>query len=159
MQPQDLLRFGLIPEFVGRLPVIASLYELDEDALIRILTEPKNALIKQYMKFFEFENVHLKFTPESLRAIARQALDRETGARGLRSILESVMLDIMYEIPSQNSIVECEINEDVIVKGKTVATAFEAAAGELGLHLAPVTPVVEPAQGAIRLALRQIRGK
>ncbi|MBW2401194.1 MAG: ATP-dependent Clp protease ATP-binding subunit ClpX, partial [Deltaproteobacteria bacterium] len=113
VQAEDLLGFGLIPEFVGRLPVIATLSELDEEALIQILTQPKNALIKQYQKLFEFENVRLHFTSGALSAVARQALKRKSGARGLRSILENVMLDLMYEIPSRDDVDECVINEEV----------------------------------------------
>jgi ATP-dependent Clp protease ATP-binding subunit ClpX len=116
VQPEDLLQFGLIPEFIGRLPVLATLHELDEDALVDILTKPKNALIKQYQKLFEFENVKLKFTKGCLKAIAREALKRKSGARGLRSILEHAMLEIMYEIPSQDNIEECVISEDVVTK-------------------------------------------
>jgi ATP-dependent Clp protease ATP-binding subunit ClpX len=111
---EDLLHFGLIPEFVGRLPVVATLDELHEEALIDILTKPKNALIKQYQKLFEFEEVRLRFSDGALRAVARQALRRKSGARGLRSILESVMLDLMYEIPSRDDVEECVINEEVI---------------------------------------------
>jgi len=114
VQPEDLLKFGFIPEFVGRLPVIASLDDLDEASLVAILKEPKNALIKQYQKLFEFEKVKLRFTDGALLAIAREAMKRKTGARGLRSILESIMLEIMYELPSQRNISECIINEDVI---------------------------------------------
>ncbi len=114
VQAEDLLGFGLIPEFVGRLPVIATLSELDEEALIEILTKPKNALIKQYQKLFEFENVRLHFTSGALSAVARQALKRKSGARGLRSILEHVMLDLMYDIPSRDDVDECVINEEVI---------------------------------------------
>jgi ATP-dependent Clp protease ATP-binding subunit ClpX len=114
VQPEDLLKFGFIPEFVGRLPVIASLEDLDEAALVAILKEPKNAVIKQYQKLFEFEKVKLRFTDGALLAIAREAQKRKTGARGLRSILESIMLEIMYELPSQNNISECIVNEDVI---------------------------------------------
>jgi len=117
VQGEDLLHFGLIPEFVGRLPVVATLNELNEEALIAILTEPKNALIKQYQKLFEFEGVHLRFTDGALRAVARQALKRKSGARGLRSILENVMLDLMYEIPSRDDVEECVINEEVIEQG------------------------------------------
>jgi ATP-dependent Clp protease ATP-binding subunit ClpX len=112
----DLLKFGLIPEFVGRLPMIATLGELDEGALIQILSEPKNALTKQYAKLFEMENVHLKFTEGALRAIAQEALTRKSGARGLRAIMESTMLDIMYDIPSQPNIKEVVISEEVITK-------------------------------------------
>ena len=115
IHPEDLLRYGLIPELIGRLPVVAVLDELDEDALVRILREPKNALMKQYQKFFEFEKVKLRFTDSSLIAIAKEALKRKSGARGLRSIMEEIMLDLMYELPSQSGIKECVIDEDVIV--------------------------------------------
>jgi ATP-dependent Clp protease ATP-binding subunit ClpX len=118
VQPEDLLKYGLIPEFIGRLPVMATLEELDEKALIRIMTEPKNALLKQYEKLMAFEKVKLKFTENSISAVARKAFKQKTGARGLRSILEEVMLDVMYEIPSQREIRECVITEDVI-EGKT----------------------------------------
>jgi ATP-dependent Clp protease ATP-binding subunit ClpX len=115
--PDDLLKYGLIPEFVGRLPVVAALDALDIDDLITILTKPKNAIIRQYQKFFELEDVELKYTEGALRAISKQAIKRETGARGLRSILEEIMLDIMYEIPSQKEIKECLITKEV-VEGK-----------------------------------------
>jgi ATP-dependent Clp protease ATP-binding subunit ClpX len=118
VQPEDLLKFGFIPEFVGRLPVIAYLDDLDEAALVAILKEPKNALIKQYQKLFELEKVKLRFTEGALAAISREALKRKSGARGLRSILESIMLDIMYELPSQTNISECIINEDVILNNQ-----------------------------------------
>nr|ABZ07521.1 putative ATPase family associated with various cellular activities (AAA) [uncultured marine microorganism HF4000_ANIW137I15] len=114
VQPEDLLKYGLIPEFVGRLPVIAYLNELDEEALVQVLCEPKNALVKQYKRLFEFENVALRFTDESLVAIAREAMKRKTGARGLRSILEEIMLDTMYEIPSRADVKECVVTEEVI---------------------------------------------
>jgi len=114
VEPADLLKFGLIPEFIGRLPVVATLEELDEEALIQILSEPKNALVKQYKKLFEMEKVNLKFTDGALLAIAKEALKRKTGARGLRSILENAMLDVMYDIPSQDRVREVVINEDVI---------------------------------------------
>ncbi len=117
VQAEDLLRFGLIPEFVGRLPVVATLDALNEEALIDILTKPKNALVKQYQKLFEFEDVRLRFSDGSLRAVARQAHRRKSGARGLRSILEVVMLDLMYEIPSREDIEECVISEEVIEQG------------------------------------------
>src|SRR5512134_941892 len=125
VQPEDLLKFGLIPEFVGRLPVIATLNELDERALVDILTEPKNALVKQYQKLFEFEDVRLRFSEGALRAIARQAFRRKSGARGLRSILEHVMLDLMYEIPSRDDVEECIINEEVIEQGKKPLLALK----------------------------------
>ena len=118
VQPEDLLKYGLIPEFVGRLPVIATLEELDEKALIRILTEPRNALTKQYEKLMSFEKVKLKFTDGALGAIARKAYTQKTGARGLRAILEEVMLDVMYEIPSQKQIKEVIVTEEVI-QGKS----------------------------------------
>ncbi len=117
VQPEDLLRFGLIPEFIGRLPVIATLHELNEDALIDILTKPKNALVKQFQKLFEMDGVKLKFTKGALSAVAREALQRNAGARGLRAILEHAMLDIMYEIPSRGGIKEVVINEETIIKG------------------------------------------
>ncbi len=113
VQPEDLLKYGLIPEFVGRLPVLATLDELDEKALIRILTEPRNALLKQYEKLLAFDKVKLRFTDNAIVAVARRAYKQKTGARGLRSILEEVMLDVMYEIPSQREIRECVITEDV----------------------------------------------
>ncbi|OGQ33608.1 MAG: ATP-dependent protease ATP-binding subunit ClpX [Deltaproteobacteria bacterium RIFCSPHIGHO2_12_FULL_43_9] len=118
VEPDDLLRFGLIPEFVGRLPVVATLHELNEEALVRILTEPKNALIKQYQKLFEYENVGLRFTDDALRAIAKKGIKRKTGARGLRAILEQTMLDVMYELPSLSNVSECVIDGDVIERGK-----------------------------------------
>jgi len=114
-QPEDLLKFGLIPEFVGRLPVVATLHDLDEGALLRILREPKNAILKQYQKYFELEKVRLKFTDDAAVAIAREALKRGTGARGLRAILEDVMLDVMYELPSIPDLTECVITRDVIL--------------------------------------------
>ncbi len=118
VEPEDLVRYGLIPEFVGRLPVIATLSELDEDALVRVLTEPKNAVTKQYTKLFELENAELEFRDDALRAIARKAMERKTGARGLRSILENVLLDIMYELPSMEDVAKVVIDADVI-EGKS----------------------------------------
>jgi ATP-dependent Clp protease ATP-binding subunit ClpX len=113
--PEDLIKYGLIPEFVGRLPVVATLEELDEEALVRILQEPKNSLIRQYQTIFEFEGVELKFTEEAMVAVAKEALKRSVGARGLRIILEELMLDLMYTVPSQRDIKQCLINEDVVV--------------------------------------------
>jgi ATP-dependent Clp protease ATP-binding subunit ClpX len=113
-QPEDLLKYGFIPEFVGRLPVIAPLHELKEEALIQILKEPKNALIRQYQKLFEMEGVNLKFTQEAIKRIAAEAIKRKSGARGLRAILETCMLDIMYELPAWENIAQCIINEDVV---------------------------------------------
>jgi ATP-dependent Clp protease ATP-binding subunit ClpX len=113
-RPEDLLKYGFIPEFVGRLPVIAPLHELNEEALIQILKEPKNALIRQYQKLFEMEGITLRFTPEALEKIAAEAIKRKTGARGLRAIIETFMLDIMFELPVLENIVQCIINEDVV---------------------------------------------
>ena len=129
VQPEDMIKYGLIPEFVGRIPIIASLDELSRDALVRILTEPKNALVKQYKKLFELENVHLQFTEEALLAVANDALQRKSGARGLRAILESIMLDIMYDIPSTAGVRECVINEEVIQRGDSPLLIYENQAG------------------------------
>jgi ATP-dependent Clp protease ATP-binding subunit ClpX len=115
VQPEDLLKYGLIPEFVGRLPVVATLHDLDEMALVRILKEPRNAIIKQYQKYFELEKVRLRFTDDAVVAIAKEALKRGTGARGLRAILEEVMLEIMYELPSIQGLKECVITREVIL--------------------------------------------
>jgi len=117
IQPEDLLKYGLIPEFVGRLPVIVTLEELDEDALVDILVEPKNSLVKQYKELFKMDDVELEFEEEALRAIARKAIERKTGARGLRSILEENLLDIMYEIPSRDDIKKCLITKETIESG------------------------------------------
>lgn len=125
VQPEDLIRFGLIPEFIGRIPIVATLNELSLDALVRILTEPKNALAKQYKKLFELEHVKLRFTDAALMAVAEAALERKSGARGLRAILESVMLDIMYEIPSSPEIQECVIGEEVITRGESPLLLYE----------------------------------
>jgi ATP-dependent Clp protease ATP-binding subunit ClpX len=114
VEPEDLLKFGLIPEFVGRLPIIATLTDLDEVALISILTEPKNALVKQYSKLFEMEGVRLRFSDDALKAVAKKAIKRKTGARGLRAILESILLDLMYELPSMSNVEEVIINADVV---------------------------------------------
>jgi len=113
-QPDDLRRFGLIPEFIGRFPIIAVLEELDEAALVRILTEPRNALVRQYQKLFSYENVELEFTPEALTAIASKALERSTGARGLRSIQEQVLRRCMFELPSRQDVVRCIVDEDAV---------------------------------------------
>ena len=125
VQPEDLIHYGLIPEFVGRLPVNAVLHELDEDALVKILMEPKNALVKQYKKLFGFEQVNLRFTDEALRAVSFQALNRKTGARGLRSILEAAMLDIMFELPEYENLQEVIVNEDVINSNEPCILVFE----------------------------------
>ena len=128
VQPGDLIKYGLIPEFVGRLPVIGVLGDLDKDALVKILTEPRNALIKQYQKIFEYENVTLTFTKDSLEAIAEQSLQRKIGARGLRLILEDLMLDLMYQLPSRSDITECVITKEV-VENKTAPIILMEKAG------------------------------
>jgi ATP-dependent Clp protease ATP-binding subunit ClpX len=128
VQPEDLLKFGLIPEFIGRLPLLASLEDLDEDALIRILVEPKNALTKQYRRLFELEDVHLRITDEALKAVARLAIERKSGARGLRAIMEQAMLEVMYDVPSDPSIKEVVISEDTIVKGERPLVVHESRA-------------------------------
>src|SRR4030043_516954 len=125
VEPEDLIKYGLIPEFVGRLPVVATLDELDEPAMIKILTEPKNALIKQYQRLLSLDNVRLRFAEGALSAIAKKAAQRKTGARGLRAILEEIMLDVMYEIPSQPGIKECVINEDTVLKKEKPLILFE----------------------------------
>jgi ATP-dependent Clp protease ATP-binding subunit ClpX len=125
VQPEDLLKFGLIPEFVGRLPVIATLNELTKEELIKILVEPKDAIIKQYTKLFELEKVRLKFTDGAIRAIATLSAERKAGARGLRAILENTMLEIMYDIPSRSDVRECVINEDVVMNREHPILLFE----------------------------------
>ena len=128
VQPQDLIKFGLIPEFVGRMPVVGVLEELDETALIEILTKPKNAIVKQYQRLFEFENVRLKFSEDALRAVARQAMARKVGARGLRMILEELMLDLMYHLPSQKKVKEFEVTREMVDK-RNVSLAMMEKAG------------------------------
>ncbi|QQR88703.1 MAG: ATP-dependent Clp protease ATP-binding subunit ClpX [Myxococcales bacterium] len=125
VQPEDLLRIGLIPEFIGRLPVVATLHELDEDALIDILTTPKNALVKQFGKLFEMDGVKLKFAKGALRAVARESLKRNAGARGLRAILEGALLEIMFDVPSETGIKEVVVNSDVITKGDKPLIVYE----------------------------------
>ena len=112
--PQDFIKFGLIPEFIGRVPVTVSLDSLDREALVRILTEPKNSLVKQYQKLFELDGVELKFDKDAVEAIAEKSLERQTGARGLRAIMENVMMDLMYKIPSDTSITECTITKELV---------------------------------------------
>jgi ATP-dependent Clp protease ATP-binding subunit ClpX len=128
VEPDDLLRYGLIPELVGRMPVVVPLEALDEPSLVRILKEPKNALTRQYQKLFEMEGVHLKFTDGALTAIAREALRRKSGARGLRAILEDTMLDVMYDIPSQPNIKEVLIAEEVITKHEQPIVLYQKTA-------------------------------
>lgn len=125
IQPEDLLKFGLIPEFIGRLPCMATLEDLDVESLVRILVEPKNAIIKQFRKLMEIENVQLRVTDTALRAIAAQAIERKSGARGLRAIIESLMLDVMYDIPSEPDIKEVVISEDTVVKGEKPLVVYE----------------------------------
>jgi ATP-dependent Clp protease ATP-binding subunit ClpX len=127
MQPEDLIKFGLIPEFVGRLPVMGMLEDLDEFALIEILTRPKNAIVKQYQRLFEFENVRLKFSEEALRAVARQAMARKVGARGLRMILEELMLDLMFHLPSQKKLKEFEVTQQMVEKRNATLSMMEKA--------------------------------
>jgi len=130
-EPEDLLKFGLIPEFIGRLPVIATLMDLDEEALIKILVEPKNALVKQYHKLFDMEDVELAFSDDALAAVARKAIDRKTGARGLRSILEGILLDTMFDLPSMDGVDEVHIDKDV-VEGRKEPVRVYAKKGKTG---------------------------
>jgi ATP-dependent Clp protease ATP-binding subunit ClpX len=125
VEAEDLMKFGLIPEFIGRVPVVATLAELDEEALVQILVKPKNALIKQYQKLFEMEDVKLKFTDGSLGLIAREALARKAGARGLRAILEEIMLDVMYDLPSRSNVKECIISEEVVDRKRDPILVYE----------------------------------
>ncbi len=125
VQPEDLIKFGMIPEFVGRMPVVSTLHELDEEALITILTEPKNALVKQYQALLKLEGVDLTFTKDALKAVATEAMKRKSGARGLRSIMEGIMLDIMYDIPDMEGVKECIISQDVVLKGKPPIIVYE----------------------------------
>ena len=122
VMPEDFIKFGLIPEFIGRVPVVVSLDALDEDALVQILKEPKNSLVKQYKKMFEMDGVQLTFDEDALRQIARESLERKTGARGLRAIMEKSMMDVMFESPSDSTIKECHITKEA-VEGKGAARA------------------------------------
>ncbi len=133
IEPEDLIKFGLIPEFVGRLPVIATLMELDEDALVQILTEPRNSLTKQYKKLFAMEDVEIDFREDALRAMAQKAMERKTGARGLRSILESVLLDTMYEIPSKDDVMKVVIDESMITEGTEPLLIYETPEGNVAI--------------------------
>ena len=130
-EPEDLLKFGLIPEFVGRLPVIATLLDLDEAALVKILVEPKNALVKQYAKLFDMEDVQLEFTDDALHSVAKRAIERKTGARGLRSILEGILLDTMFDLPSMDGVDEVHVDKDV-VEGRKEPVRVYAAKGKAG---------------------------
>jgi len=126
LEPEDLIRFGLIPEFVGRLPVIATLDELDESALVRILKEPKNSLVKQYAKLFEMEGVDVDFRDDALAAVAKKSMERKTGARGLRSIMENVLLDTMYDLPSKENVAKVVVDEAVIKGESAPLLVYEA---------------------------------
>ncbi|MBY6081882.1 MULTISPECIES: ATP-dependent Clp protease ATP-binding subunit ClpX [Ruegeria] len=130
LEPEDLLKFGLIPEFVGRLPVLATLEDLDEDALVTILTKPKNALVKQYQRLFELENVELDFTDDALAAIAKKAIERKTGARGLRSILEDILLDTMFELPGMKNVTKVVVNEEAVTSEAQPLIIYADAAPE-----------------------------
>jgi len=125
LKPEDLIRFGLIPEFLGRLPIITSIGELNEQSLVQILTEPKNALVKQYSELLKIEGVKLQFTDEALKAMAKEAVKRKSGARGLRAIMEETMLDIMFEIPSKENVQECVIGEEVVLKNENPILLYE----------------------------------
>jgi ATP-dependent Clp protease ATP-binding subunit ClpX len=125
LKPEDLIKFGLIPEFLGRLPIITSIGELNEKSLVKILTEPKNALVRQYQELFKVEGVDLQFTDEALEAMAKEAVQRKSGARGLRAIMEEIMLDIMYEIPSKENVQECVVGEEVVLKNEDPILIYE----------------------------------
>ncbi|RLA18304.1 MAG: ATP-dependent Clp protease ATP-binding subunit ClpX, partial [Gammaproteobacteria bacterium] len=130
VEPEDLIKYGLIPEFVGRLPVIATLEELDEEALVQILKEPKNALVKQYAKLFEMEGCELEFREDALKAVAKKAMERKTGARGLRTIIENVLLDTMYELPSAENVSKVVVDESVIIGGSDPLLVYEDEGGK-----------------------------
>jgi ATP-dependent Clp protease ATP-binding subunit ClpX len=151
VEPEDLLRYGLIPELVGRLPVVGTLDSLDEDALVSILTEPKNAITKQYQKFFEMEGVKLDFTEDSLRAISLEAMSRGTGARGLRAVLEEAMLDVMYDIPSRSDVIGCTISKECIVASSPPLLTYRGEREKKRKEPDPDRIVVEPA-GPLRPA-------
>ena len=131
VEPGDLVKYGLIPEFIGRLPVLATLEDLDEDALVTILTKPKNALVKQYQKLFEMENTKLEFRDKALKAVAQKAINLKTGARGLRSIIENILMDTMFELPSEPDINEVVINEEVVLNGSKPILVHEKKSKEI----------------------------
>ena len=131
--PEDLLAYGLIPEFIGRLPVVSAVHQLLRDDLVKILEEPKNALVKQYQRFFNYDNIELVFTEDSLGEIAEKALERETGARGLRSIIENALLDVMFELPSRKDVSKCVITKETIQKGLKPTLVTSSAGEELDL--------------------------
>jgi ATP-dependent Clp protease ATP-binding subunit ClpX len=126
--PEDLLNFGLIPEFIGRLPVISAVHQLTREDLVQILNEPKNALVKQYQRFFNYDGIELVFTEDSMWEIADKALERETGARGLRSIIEAALLDVMFELPSRTDVSKCVITKETITKGQRPTLVTSAGA-------------------------------
>jgi ATP-dependent Clp protease ATP-binding subunit ClpX len=129
--PEDLIEYGLIPEFIGRVPVVAAIHQLTRDDLITILTEPRNALTKQFQRFFEFDDIELVFAEDSLGAISDRALERETGARGLRSILEETLLDVQFELPSRRDVRKCVVTKETIEKGRRPTLVTEAVADEI----------------------------
>ena len=156
VEPEDLIKFGLIPEFIGRLPVIATLEELDEKALVEILTKPKNALTKQYSKLFEYDDVSLEFEEGALEAIAKEAIKRNTGARGLRAILEQSMLEVMYDLPAKSHIKKCIVSKNVVLKGERPVMLLAD-----GTEIKPDTTLpVSAENGATKAesALRKISG-
>ena len=132
MLPEDLIEYGLIPEFIGRLPVITAIHQLSRDDLTTILTEPKNALTRQFQRFFEFDDIELVFAEDSLEAIADKAIERETGARGLRSILEETLLDVQFELPSRRDVTKCVVTRETIVQGRRPTLVTEAAQQDIG---------------------------
>ena len=140
--PEDLLSYGLIPEFIGRLPVVSAVHQLLREDLVRILEEPKNALVKQYQRFFNYDNIELVFTDDALWEIAEKALERETGARGLRSIIENALLDVMFELPSRKDVSKCVITKETILKG--LKPTLVTSAGGLSIDL----PDEQVAEGA-----------
>ncbi len=130
--PEDLVNYGLIPEFIGRLPVVSAVHQLSRDDLITILTEPRNALAKQFQRFFSFDNIELVFSDDALTAIADKALERETGARGLRSILEEILLDVQFELPSRRDVKKCVVTKETVSRGNPPTLVTEAAADDDG---------------------------
>ena len=130
--PEDLMEYGLIPEFIGRLPVVAAIHQLTRDDLITILTEPRNAIIKQFQRFFGFDGIELIFSDDALKAVADRALERETGARGLRSIIEEILLEVQFELPSRRDVKKCVVTRETVEKGITPTLVTEAVSDEGG---------------------------
>ena len=147
MLPEDLIEYGLIPEFIGRLPVVAAIHQLTRDDLITILTEPRNALTRQFQRFFEFDDIELVFAEDSLEAIADKALERETGARGLRSILEETLLDVQFELPSRRDVTKCVVTRETIVQGRRPTLVTEAAQQDIGPRRGPTRNGVAAGRG------------